>query len=136
MSESPAKLDSLRDGSVLLFSKERYITDPTSHNLVMVLMCLKDSWVHLPQGNEGAQASLVVGPSGGRYFPIFSQPAQAEEQPVALREAPYVQCVRWAHECDCIEGLVLDPFTKPMVLPFPFADAAANIDTRNAPYRE
>ena len=48
MSESPAKLDSLRDGSVLLFSKERYITDPTSHNLVMVLMCLKDSWVHLP----------------------------------------------------------------------------------------
>lgn len=139
----------LSDGSVLLNFKKRFALERSQENLVSLLICLHDSTVCVPltmkmserdeekfkNAGEGEEVEcedevhlspdIFKTEDGAMYFPIFSQREQiSEEYSKDFSVMPFSvgQCLEMAHSVDGVCGLVLDPLTEPLPLPFEIAD--------------
>jgi len=130
--------EALSNGKVLLNLKNQLIKDTSEEKLISMLSCLRDSIVHAPFSPvEGGGASKGRGgsvrmrpevlkhPNGTVYFPVFSQPIQIpDEYKIRFTILPVsaLQCLEMAHAIKDVQGLVLDAFTEPFVIPFHVAD--------------
>ncbi len=103
----------LESGAVLLILKERFLDDKKEETLYPLLHCLHDSDVLVSKSD-------ILKNNGKQYLPVFSN---KEEIPVDYGHrfstvvSPFLQCIEMAMDNKQLYGIVLDPFTKPMVLP-------------------
>lgn len=128
--------EALLNGKVLLALKNQAIKDASEEKLISMLSCLRDSVVHAPfspvkgtpnskGGGVRMRPEVLRHPNGTVYFPVFSQPAQVpEEYKIRFSILPVsaLQCLEMAHAMKDVQGLVLDAFTEPFVIPFSVAD--------------
>ena len=139
----------LESGAVLLLLKSRFIKDRGSETLFPLLGCLRDSVVHVPmqailsEADQRRMAAMKLGDTwrnrdpvrmrpdalkmadGTVWFPIFSQIEQAPadyRRRFSVVSVEAMQALRMAHAAGGLSGLVLDPFTDPVSLPFQTAD--------------
>ncbi len=146
--------EALADGTTLLILKLKYLQTGHDRELYPFLSCLRDSTVCVPvkvqfsaddemrvrSAREGEvvqnkddvrmRPEYLTSSNGKRWFPVFSQPGQLPEQYMAqfsIVRLDVLQCLRMAHAASKLEGLVLDAFTRPAVLPFSVADLLPQI---------
>lgn len=136
-----ATSEPLGDGTSLVILKLEYLKTHSNENLFALLNALRNSIVLVPcvaavtsedekrliRGEELTEDAVhlrpefVTAPNGKRWFPIFSQERQipdsaAKRYTIIRMEVP--QCIELAYSAKSLEGLVLDAFTKPLLLPF------------------
>ena len=141
--------EALRDGTLLLEVKREFGEDPSGERFARLCAALALSFVTVPGNFEAGEADqeqlrrakadvtytlmgdlrfrpdILRDEEGRLYFPIFSNGEQMPEEyasrfssiTVTAREA-----VRMAAGPKGLEGLVLDPFTEPVGIPFSIAD--------------
>lgn len=151
------KASDLENGNTLVYLKLKFMQEPTQENLLPLLMCLRDSVVTVPfiaemseedkkrvlECKEGDTfcnkdevkliADILQAKDGNRYFPVFSQKEQMPEDyrnkftviPVTALDA-----LKMAHGDKSVQGLVLDGFTFPFVIPFELGDYMATLPSR------
>ena len=151
---------SLESGAVLLLLKSRFIKDRGSETLFPLLGCLRDSVVHVPmqailsEADQRRMAAMKLGDTwrnrdpvrmrpdvlkmadGTVWFPIFSQIEQAPadyRRRFSVVSVEAMQALRMAHAAGGLSGLVLDPFTDPVSLPFQTADIMAEMPSSLSP---
>lgn len=151
----------LADGRIFNEYKEKLISDPSDKNLYNVLGLLRDSRVFLPMVtilSDADKARLaeaekngeqfepkdplefapdtVTTKDGGRFIPAFSQTLQIPNdyyETVQFMPIPVVKLVALAHKQEGTAGIVIDPFTKPLNLPFKMADIIPTIPSSIKP---
>lgn len=131
--------DLLEDGRVLLNLKNLFLEERNKDNLNIVLACLQDSDVIVPmvekpsaETNETVtmNVDLVTSSEGKLYFPMFTTESQIPEDyrsRFTMVVLPAVECIRTALKSEQLEGIILDPFTKPMDMPMPLAEIVLKI---------
>ncbi len=103
----------LASGTVLLILKERFLDDKKEETLYPLLHCLKDSDVTVPESD-------ILKKGDKDYFPVFSNKEEIPEnynKKLCENTLPFLKCIERVVADDKIYGIVLDPFTRPMVLP-------------------
>jgi len=144
--------DSLDGGKVLYTIKRMFLDERTPEKLDSLLSCLRDSIVRVPgravlseedqkrfiegiKGGVGATFSnedevifepdILVNDDGERFFPIFCNDEQIPEdykQNFSIKDIPVFRCIELAKMKDNVNGLVLDPFTEQITIPFEMAN--------------
>lgn len=140
----------LGDGAELVLLKLEYLRTRTDRSLFALLDALQGSVVLVPctasaasendkrpsggSVRDGSETRLrpefVTAPNGKRWFPIFSQRNQIPDSAngrYSFIKMYVSQCVELARSAKNLEGLVLDAFTKPVLLPFRVLDAASKL---------
>lgn len=139
----------LADGNVLLSMKRRVLNNYSSENMVSFLICLKDSTVYVPlnmkmserdeekfknakDGQElECEDEVHLSPDifktddGSMFFPVFSQPQQIPEEyakDFSVMPFSFSQCLEMAHAVETVGGVVVDPLSEAVPLPFEVAD--------------
>ena len=153
----------LESGAVLLHLKAQFIGRRGSETLFPLLSCLRDSVVHVPmqailsEADQRRMAAMKLGDKwrnrdpvrmrpdilkmadGTVWFPIFSQIEQipaAYRQRFSIVSVEVMQALRMAHAAGGLSGLVLDPFTDPVSLPFQTADIMQEVPSHLSPAEE
>lgn len=150
----------LENGKVLCYLKLRFLEDIGDEQAMAALLsCLRDSNVWVPcqvrmeaedlEQFQAAKAGEVIttqeetrlapdilrAKDGALYFPMFSQREQIPEEYGAhfsLLSIPALRCLSMAHAAEDVEGLVLDAFTRPLMLPFQIADTLPELPSHLA----
>lgn len=138
----------LENGDVLVNLRNYFITQKTPENLMPLLKCMKDSQIIVPMNLELSEEDLnrfenaedgermetsdeikmlpaILEAKGKRLFPMFSQVEQIPEDfknDHNLVKMPTVQALNMAHAIKDLDGIVLDPLTAPVAMPFVTAD--------------
>lgn len=139
----------LADGNILLSMKKRLLSEYSNENMVSLLICLHDSTVYVPltmkmsdrdeekfkNAKEGEELEcedevhlspdIFKTDDGSQFFPLFSQPQQIPEEyakDFSVMPFDISQCLEMAHAIDGVCGIVLDPLTQAVPLPFEVAD--------------
>ncbi len=103
--------ESLKSGAVLIILKEKFINDKNEETLYPLLHCLHDSSVLVSETD-------ILTRNGKKYLPVFSN---KEEIPAdynkKTRNLSFLKCIETAMGNKDIYAIVLDPFTKPLILP-------------------
>lgn len=131
------------NGETLKAVKQAFLKDRSFDNLGTVLMCLHNAYVLVPcetDVDENTVAAMAEGKTapgevrfkpdiiedndGKKFFPVFSVSGEVPEsygRDFILCEDSFAHCVYMAEHTEGAEGLVLDPYTEPMVLPMSLA---------------
>lgn len=139
----------LADGNVLISMKRRVLSDYSNENMVSFLICLRDSTVYVPlnmkmssrdeekfknakEGDEvECEDEVHLSPDifktddDSKFFPIFSQREQIpQEYAKSFSIMPFsvTECLQMAHSIDGVSGVVVDPLSEAVPLPFDVAD--------------
>lgn len=150
------KFIDLADGETLVSLKRGYLKERSAQALVSLLSCLKESFVRVPMNvtmsdrdiealNAAAKAGtldaftakdevrlrpeIITSGDGRRFFPMFSRKRDLPEQYAAnfrVFEEAVINCVAMAKAMDGLNGLVLDPFGDPFIIPFDVAEMILN----------
>lgn len=103
----------------------------------------KDKKEFVPQDELSFKPDTVTGKNGGKYIPVFSQRLQIPTdylESVQFMPASSVMIVKIAHmvakDDEEIKGIVLDPFSEPLELPFKMADIIPTIPSSIKPAGE
>ncbi len=148
--EEKVTRETLADGNMLRYLKNRFMNDRSQDNLISLLACLRDSVVLVPMNiagdSEGVnpvpvryRPELLRGPDGGLYFPVFTQKEtipETFESNFTWTPVEAVQCVRMAHSENGITGLVIDAFTEVLTMPMNVADLIEKIPSSLAEVEE
>lgn len=137
------------DGTLISQMRNRFISEPSAENLSALLFCLKDASVFVSmtvelsksdadkicedagEGDVECSSAVRMKPDimkdaeGKMYFPVFTEKRMMPEDYTngyTSVRLPFVECLDMAHEVGNLEGLVMDPFSLPVVLPFELAD--------------
>lgn len=154
--------ETLDDGKVLYTLKRMFLDEGTDETINALLGCLRDSVVKVPgkavmseadkktfiEGikkgvgatftNESEiifEPDILTDEDGNRAFPMFSCEDQIPEdykQVVTMRDMYVIRCIQLAKADESLSGLVLDPFTEPVTIPF---DIANIIDVKKSRIR-
>lgn len=138
----------LEDGHLLRYLKHLFLERQDRQTLMEVLSCLRDSEVIVPVridvSDEDAKRILSA-PKGQRiltqdkaklnpallkstdgiFLPVFSSPEQLTAEyakTVSTMNLSAVSAIRYAQTIENINGLVLDAFNEPMLIPMPSAE--------------
>lgn len=149
MENNTEKTNFFEDGTLIAEMRNRFISEPSAENLSALLYCLKDATVFvsmaveltdfdtdkLSEGNgaENVECTsdvkmkpdIMKDAEGKMYFPVFTEKRMMPEDysnGYTSVNIPFVECLDMAHEIGNLEGLVIDPFSLPVVLPFELAD--------------
>lgn len=150
------KYEDLADGAALIALKKEYLKKRDAESLVSLLSCLKESFVHLPMTvvmsdrdrQHLAQAAkehtlnsfvaedevrmrpeVLTSPDGRRYFPVFSAKSMLPkdmEEGISVFEEAMPNCIAMAKAMSGLNGIVLDAFCDPMIIPFDVAEMVLN----------
>ncbi len=144
----------LEDGTLLGLYKSLYLENKNQETLFALMTCLKESFAIVPmnavgmsskkaeelQNSEAAQnmdvdmevrlePELLQGEGMQTWMPVFSTIDEVPEDYLKEHEfvtGRVVDCIDVAHGFDGLTGIVIDPYTTAMELPFKLA---ALIDT-------
>lgn len=158
--EAQVNPETLENGKVLCYLKLRFLEDIGDEQaMTAFLTCLRDSNVWVPcrigmeaedleqfqkaktgemittQNETRLEPDILQTKVGELYFPIFSQREQIPEEYGAhfsLLSMPALRCLSMAHAIQDVEGLVLDAFTRPLMIPFQIADSLPEFPSRLA----
>lgn len=150
----------LADGNILKEKKEELAKDPSNDKLYNLLGILRDSVVYIPMQmvlsdadkermsklKEGEQFTpqddmsfapdTVKGKNDELYIPVFSQTQQIPQDYAdnfQIMPIKSINCLKLAHGTDGVSGLVLDPFTTPLMLPYKMVDILPTIPSSLKP---
>lgn len=150
----------LADGSILNQKKEELAKEPSNEKLYNLLGILRDSVVYIPmemvlsdadkermshikegehfepQDEMSFAPDTVKGKNDELFLPIFSQTKQIPEDYAdnfQIMPIKAINCLKLAHGTDGVVGLVLDPFTTPLMLPYKMVDILPTIPTSIKP---
>ena len=148
------KEETLKNGKILLTLKHMFNEKRDTKSLIPFLACLHDSELLVPMNayviEKGEQRIMTIRevasstdpdaiqlapdllqtPDKKRWFPIFTQKEQIPEdyrQEVTFYSVDALHCLEMAHECEGIEGLLVDPYTESVGLPFHIVDVITKI---------
>ncbi len=118
--------EALADGKVLRYLVDRFYEKRQEDRLEAVLTCLRDSevWVPLtspvPKGEDPLNRwDILSHTDGARFFVAFSQMEAVPEEYAGDRvweRKHFMDCVSRFRKTDTVEGIVLDPFSRSMIL--------------------
>lgn len=151
----------LADGNILVENKMKLLNEPSDQRLNNVLGLLRDSRIIFPmtmilsdadkkrmaeaeekketfspQDELSFGPDTVSGKNGKTFVPIFSQTLQIPNdyyESVQFARISMLKAIQLAHSVAGAEGLVLDPFTQPLELPFKIADVIPTIPSSIKP---
>ena len=136
----------LAKGKELCALKVEFNVVKTQEALTNVFICMRNMKVLLPlrpskDSDIGTKHDIVIGDrhfspdtiqaqDGSGFLAVFSQPEEIPEAMAKVTTFRYmdtVECVEMAHDFDGFIGIVLDPYTERLVLPFEVADQIKNM---------
>lgn len=140
----------LEDGTLLSLYKSLYLENQNQETLFSLMSCLKDAYAIVPmnttrlskkeadnlQNSKGSEdmdvdmeyklePELLQGEGMQAWLPVFSTIDEIPQD--YLNEHEFVtglvtDCIGLAHSYEELSGIVFDPFTSPMEIPFKLAD--------------
>lgn len=149
--------ESLQSGNVLLYLKQQFLKNRTTENFMMFASCLRDSVVWVPhvatisaEDKEQLKKAkvddivktketirmkpeILITDGGEKYYPMFSQQKQIPEsykEQFSFIAMQTLICLDNAHANPVLNGIILDPFTEPVILPFDLADFLKEFPSR------
>ena len=150
--------ETLASGKVLKVLADQFLASREKATLFSMLSCLRDSTVvipTIPKMSERDEKELLehaevgyiftnkdpikyepdtlVAPDGTKWFPVFSSEDEVvgdyKDHNFSYIPITVVNCIRMAHTFD-VKGIVLDPFTRGIDLPFPIADIIPSMESK------
>lgn len=152
----PVNEEVLRSGKILIYLRDQFLANRSKETLFPLLNCLRDSKVIVPVSmamskqdaekfakSKAGETVTASGPIRFRpdilkkgekcFLPMFSN---KEQIPANYREnfstisVSVLQCLEMAKKNQKICGLVLDAYTKPVVLEYPVADLIPKFESK------
>lgn len=147
--------ESLENGKVLKVIADMFLKDRNKKTLFTLLSCLRDSIVWIPANVEMSERDekelldhaevgriftnqdpitykpdILESPDGLKWLPMFSSKDEVigdyKDYPFSYVPVDVINCVRMAHKYGA-NGVVLDPFTRAIDIPFAVADVIKDL---------
>lgn len=108
----------LEDGKVLNKLKKMFLATRTKDALTPLLACLRDAVVLVPRESDTIKQGEDL------YFPMFSIESELPDEAAdfTMNRVTVVSCIQRTLSRPELTGLVLDPFTKPLIIVPELAD--------------
>ena len=112
----------LRDGTLLLYFKHKFLKESNQENFVNLLSCLLDSFILLPARNENNNSYpiMITSKEGEKALPIFSNIEQMgnsySDEDIDYFSMRLFECIDFLSDVEECSTLVLDPFTEPFTI--------------------